>query len=155
MHVLGLAQAPANALIFLFVAMATMHGLVVEVPDGTVMAETAAAYIKEVHFLVVQRGPKAVVVSQACLEEEEELVVTEAQRPAPAQAKGDLVAHKVVAKVEHGIIYTIKATNVQLLVLMAVAAVVVVIILTLINLDMDIHFFTDLEVVVAELEYMV
>jgi uncharacterized membrane protein YjgN (DUF898 family) len=63
---------------------------------------------------------------------------------------------EAVAKAEDGIIrLPAQATNVQLLVIMVVAAVVVVITLTLINPDMDINFFTDLEVVAAELEYMV
>jgi hypothetical protein len=134
--------------------MATMHGLLPEVTDGAASVKTAVAYIKEVHFLVQRQDQKAVEASVELQAEEEELAVTEVHRTAPAQVPLYLV--EAVAKVEHGMFrLLVKATNVQLLVLMVVAAVVVVITLTLINLDMDIHFFTDLEVVVAELEYMV
>jgi hypothetical protein len=103
---------------------------------------------------VDQRVQEAVVVSLELQAVEEELLVTEVHRAVLTETLQYLV--EAVAKVEDGIFsLPVQAINVQLLVIMAVAAVVVVITLTLINPDMDIHFFTDLEVVVAELEYMV
>jgi hypothetical protein len=62
-HVLGAVQVTEHILIFLFVAMPLMHGLLAEAPDGLATVKTAVAYIKEVHFLVEQQDQKAVAAS--------------------------------------------------------------------------------------------
>jgi hypothetical protein len=153
-HVLGPVQVTEQILIFLFVIMETMHGLLPEAPDGLATVKTAVAYIKEVHFLVQRQDQKAVAASVELLVAGEELVVTEVHQTAPAQVAVYLV--EAVAKVEHGMFrLPAQAIKKQPLVLMAVAAVAAVITLTLINLDMDIKIFMDLEEAAAESECMV
>jgi hypothetical protein len=153
-HVLGAIQVTEQILIFLFVAMALMHGLLPEVTDGLATVKPAVAYIKEVHFLVQRQDQKAVAASVDQQEEEEELVVTEVHQTAPAQVAVYLV--EAVVKVEPGMFrLPVQAIKMQPLVLMVAVAVAVVIPSTLINLDMDMYFFMDLAAAVAELECMV